>query len=163
MPLVTVAALVQVTLLSQVSLLGAQPDLVLLAVVAWGLLRGSAEAAVWAFFGGLLLDLLSGGPLGAVTLSLLVVAFVAGRQWGRELGSPFLQLVLLALGLCFAYHFLLLLILSWTGLSVGWAYNLLHVAAPSALLNGVLAPIVYQPLAWLDRRTRPEGLTFDGA
>jgi len=158
-----VAALVQVTLLSQVSLLGAQPDLVLLAIVAWGLLRGSAEAMVWAFFGGLLLDLFSGGPLGAMTLALLVAAFVAGRRWGRELGSSFLQLILLALGLCFAYHVLLLLILSWTGLSVDWAHNLSHVAAPSALLNAVLAPVVYQPLTWLDRRTRLEGLTFDGA
>jgi rod shape-determining protein MreD len=118
---------------------------------------------IWAFVGGFVLDLLSGGPLGAMALALMVIAIVASRQWGRELGSVFVQLILLGLGLCFVYHFLLLLILSWSGYSVDWTFGLSRIAGPSAILNALLIPFVYQPLAWLDRRSRPEGLTFDGA
>jgi rod shape-determining protein MreD len=147
----------------RLSVLGGRPNLIILAVIAWALRRGSAEGAVWGFMGGLLLDLFSGGPLGAMSLSLLVIGSVAGRRWGQQLGSTFLQIVLLALGLCFAYHVLLLLILGWTGVPVYWTYSLQRVAAPSAILNALLAPLVYVPLVWLDRRTRPEGLTFDGA
>ncbi len=154
-------ALTQNVVLTRVSILGGRPDLVFLAVVLWALLRGSAEGMVWAFIGGMVLDLFSGGPMGGITLSLLLVAFLAGRQWGRELGSVTLQLVLLALVLCFLYHVLLLLILGWTGYPVDWGYDLARVAAPSAVLNAVLAPFIYRPLVWLDRRTRPEGLTFD--
>jgi rod shape-determining protein MreD len=159
--LLTLCALVQDVVLTRVSLFGGQPNLVFLAVVSWGLLRGSAEGMIWAFIGGMVLDLFSGGPMGSITLALLLVAFVVGRQWGRELGSLTLQLVILALILCFLYHVLLLLTLVWTAYPVDWAYSLTRVAAPSAVLNAVLAPFVYRPLAWLDRRTRPEGLTFD--
>jgi rod shape-determining protein MreD len=160
-PLVTAFALLQDVLLSRVSLLGARPDLLFLAVVCWALLRGSAEGVVWAFIGGLVLDLFSGGPMGGLTLAYVVVAFLAGRQWGRELGSAAFQSLLLGLGLCFLFHVLLLLVLTWAGHPVAWAHNLAAVAAPSAVLNGVLAPFAHWVLRWLDRRTRPEGLVFD--
>jgi len=159
----TIAALVQNVALARISLLGGRPDLVFLVVAGWAFLRGPAEGAVWAFIGGLLLDLFSGGPFGGFAFSLLVVAFFVGRQWGRELGSVVLQLVLLLLVACFSYHVLLLLVLGWAGHPIDWGYDLSRVAAPSAVLNAALAPFVYWPLAWLDRRTRPEGFTLDGA
>lgn len=162
-PLLTGVALLQDIVLARVSILGGRPDLVLLSVVAWATLRGSAEGIVWGFIGGLLLDLFSGGPMGGITLALLVVALLAGRQWGRELGPTSLRVFLVTLGLCFLYHVLLLLILTGTGRSVDWVYGLARVAAPSAVLNGALAPLVHYLFSILDRRTRPEGLTFDGA
>jgi len=158
----TMVALLQDVVFARFSLLGAKPDLVLMAVVVWALLRGSEEGMIWAFVGGFVLDLLSGGPLGAMSLSLMVISILASRQWGSELGSVFVQLILLGLGLCFLYHFLLLLTLGWSGYTVDWAYGLSRIAGPSAILNALLIPFVYQPLAWLDRRSRPEGLTFDG-
>lgn len=160
-PLVTAFALLQDVLLSRVSLLGARPDLLFLAVVCWALLRGSAEGVVWGFIGGLVLDLFSGGPMGGLTVAYTVVAFLAGRQWGRELGSASLQSFLLGLGLCFLFHLLILAVLSWAGHPVAWAEGLAQIGAPSAILNGALAPFVYWALRWLDRRTRPEGLVFD--
>jgi rod shape-determining protein MreD len=162
-PLLTGIALLQDIVLARVSILGGRPDLVLLSVIAWATLRGSAEGIVWGFIGGLLLDLFSGGPMGGITLPLLVIALLAGRRWGQELGPTGLRVFLVALGLCFLYHVLLLLILTGTGRLVDWAYGLSRVAAPSAVLNGVLAPVVHYLLSILDRRTRPEGLTFDGA
>lgn len=163
LPLLTVVALVQNVGLAQISLLGARPDLVFLVVVGWAFLRGSAEGSIWAFIGGILLDLFSSGPFGAIAFSLLLVTLFVGRRWGRELGSTFLQLFLLVLVACFAYHLLLLLTLTWTGYGVDWRYSLSHVAAPSAVLNAVLAPFIHWPLAWLDRRTKAEGFTLDGA
>lgn len=152
----------QSSALAGVSLFGARPDLVFLLVAGWAFLRGPAEGAVWAFIAGLLLDALSGGPFGGFTLALLVAAILVGQQWGRELGSTTFQLMLLALVACFLYHGLLLLTLSVTNYTVDWAHALSHVAAPSALINALLAPIMHQPLSWLDRRTRPEGFTLDG-
>lgn len=157
----TLIALIQEAALAPLSFIGARPDLVFLVVIAWGLLRGPAEGMVWAFIGGVVLDVFSGGPMGAITLPLLVVAFLVGQQWGKELGSVSLQLLLLALILNFLFHVILLVVLGWVGYPVEWLYSLSRIAAPSAVLNAVLAPFVYRPLAWLDRRTRPEGLTFD--
>ncbi|MEZ4636134.1 MAG: rod shape-determining protein MreD [Caldilineaceae bacterium] len=41
-----------------------RPDLVLLAVLAWTLFNGGYSGIVWAFVGGLWMDVLSGGPMG---------------------------------------------------------------------------------------------------
>ena len=162
-PLLILIALVQDVVLAPVSFLGARPDLLFLVIVLWSLLRGAGEGMIWAFIGGFLLDLLSGGPLGGFALSLILVALVAGRQWGSELGSALLQAMLIVLGLCFVYHVLLLLVLGWAGRSMDWAYGLARVAAPSSILNALLAPLVYTVLAWLDRRSRPVGISFDVA
>ncbi len=156
----TAAALAQSTALARVSLFGARPDLVFLLVAVWALLRGPVEGAVWAFIGGLLLDTLSGGPFGGFTLALLAAALLVGQQWGRELGSTTFQLILLVLVACFLSHIMLLLAMTATGYPVDWPYALAHIVGPSAVLNALLAPIVHVPLSWLDRRTRPEGITF---
>jgi rod shape-determining protein MreD len=162
-PLLLLVALIQDVVLAPVSFLGAYPDLLFLVIVVWSLLRGAGEGMIWAFIGGFTLDLLSGGPIGGFTLSLLLVALVAGRQWGSELGSALLQAALIVLALCFIYHVLLLLVLGWSGRSMDWAYGLARVAAPSSILNALLAPLIYVVLAWLDRKSRPEGISFDGA
>jgi len=158
LPLLTGVALVQSVLLSRINLWGARPDLMLLLVLIWAVVRGMEEGLMFAFIGGLILDLFSGGPLGATPLALLAVAFLAGQPLGRGLGSPGVRVLLLALAGSLVYHLVLLAVLAWSGRAVDWAFSLLRVAGPSVLLNGLLAPFVRQPLAWLERRTRREEL-----
>jgi rod shape-determining protein MreD len=149
-------ALVQTVLLAQVNVLGARPDLMVLVVLGWAIVRGTDQALVWAFIGGLIIDLLSGGPLGATVLALLVAAFIAGQPWGLGIGASFIRLVLLAFLSVMAYHAVLLTVLAWTGHTVSWIWAMTRVAVPSAVLNAVLVPFVQRPLAWLERRLRRE-------
>jgi rod shape-determining protein MreD len=152
-------ALTQTVLLAQVDLWGARPNLMLLVVLVWSVIRGVDEGMVWGFIGGLVVDLLSGGTLGATVLALLAVALLAGQPWGRGIGSPTIRLLLLAFVAVLAYHLILLMVLTfWTGYGVDWAWAILRVAGPSALLNTSLAPFVQRSLAWLERRTRQERL-----
>jgi rod shape-determining protein MreD len=118
------------------------------------------EALVWGFVGGLIVDLLSGGPLGANVLALVAVAFVAGQPVGQGIGSPVVRLVLLALPSAIVCHLILLAVLAYSGRAVDWGGALAQVAGPSALLNAVLAPFVERPLGWLERRTRREGFVL---
>ncbi len=143
-------------LLAQIDLWGARPDLVLLVVLVWASVRGVAEGAVWAFIGGLMVDLLSGGPLGATVLALLTAAFLAGQPWGRGIGSPTALLLVSTFIATFFYHVVLLFALAWTGYGVDWVEALLRVVGPSALLNALLAPFIQRPLIWLDRSVRQE-------
>ncbi len=148
--------MIQVVLLSQINLWGARPDLMLLVVLSWAVVRGMDEGLVWGFIGGLITDVLSGGPPGATVLALLAVAFLAGQPWGRGVGSSVIRLLLLALLCVIVYHLLLLAALAWTGYAVDWGWALLSVAGPSALLNASLSPFVQRPLDWLERRIRRE-------
>lgn len=157
-PLLTGLALAQTVWLSRVSLWGARPDLMLLTVLVWAVIRGMDEGMVWGLIGGLIVDLFSGGPLGATALALLAAAFLTGQPWGQGIGSPIMRLLLLAFAAGLVYHLVLLAVLAWTGYGVEWGPAILRVAGPSALLNAVLAPFVQRPLKWLERKMRRERL-----
>ena len=132
----------------------------LLVVLLWSLVRGVDEGLMWAFLGGLIVDVLSGGPLAGTAIALLAAAYLAGQSFGERLGSQALRsMILTALGTA-TYHLALLIVLDWTGHTVDWAFSLTRVTVPSVVLNGLLAPFLLQPLNWLERATRREGLVL---
>ena len=156
-PLLLFLALLQNAWLSGVELFGARPDLMFLVVLGWTIVRGVNEGMIWAFIGGLMIDLLSGGPVGAYVLALLAVAFVGHQQWGVGLGTPLVRVLLLSLVGSLAYHIVVLAVLTWTGHAIDWSYSFLQVTAPSVVLSVVLAPVVRRVLTWLAQRLGLEG------
>lgn len=95
-PLLLVAALLQSTTFTRLSVAGVKPDVVLLLVIISTLLYGGRLGVVWAFAGGLALDLFSGGPMGSSSLALMAAALVASL--GHRTLSRFNLFV--ALGAC---------------------------------------------------------------
>src|ERR1700748_611880 len=71
--------IVQSSILSLVDVLGGTPDLVLVALVAIALLRGSIFGAIAGFWAGLLLDMATLDTLGVTALLLTVAGFWIGR------------------------------------------------------------------------------------
>src|SRR5204862_1032889 len=65
LPMLIVAAVLQSTALSHVHFFGGTVDLILLMTLSWTLAGDWQGGVMWGFIGGLCLDLLSGGPLGA--------------------------------------------------------------------------------------------------
>jgi rod shape-determining protein MreD len=138
-PLLALLAVLQSTILSRILLLDGRPDLVLLAVVGWGLAGRSQESLVWAMVGGLFLDLLSGVPLGTTAIALVVVAYVVSFSEGRFWEAHFLMPLGVTLFASLFYHAFGLGVM----LLSGRALDLLTVGArvilPSTFLNLVLA------------------------
>jgi rod shape-determining protein MreD len=155
-PLLLSVALLQTTALPELTILGVKPELMLLTVLAWSLLRGVEEGLVWALLGGLALDLFSGGPLGASALALLIVSFLSGFTRGSVTRSSFLLPMGVALAGTLLYQGLFLLSIQLTRGSVPWIDSLLRVTLPSLPVNTLLMPVIFQALAWLDRRTGRE-------
>lgn len=77
-PLIAVACLFQATAAARIKIYGVKPDLVLLLVVVGALVYGARAGLLWAFFGGLGLDIFSGGPMGSSSLALMAAVLVAG-------------------------------------------------------------------------------------
>ncbi len=157
-------ALAEATVLPHWQVGGAQPDLTLLVVGAWSLRRGVEEGAIWAFFGGVGLDLLSGGPHAAAIFGLLAVSLILGidpstgigRTQTRPFGGNPLALIA-SVGLStLVFHLTLLAGLRLSARPVNWAAAGAGVIAPRVLFNLILIPFVYRALGWLDRRTRGE-------
>lgn len=82
-----VAALLNLTIGPLIRIGGAQPDFVLTAAILWTVLVGIDGGLVWAFVGGLLLDLLAPRPLGSTAFTLLIC--VGGAAVLARLTSQF--------------------------------------------------------------------------
>lgn len=152
--------MIQTTVFSRIDILGARPDLMLLVVLIWAVVRGLDEGLLWAFGGGLIVDLLSGGPLAGTALALLAAAFLAGQSLGEEVGSDSVRVTVLAAVGALTYHLVLLAVLAWTGHTVSWGFSLARVGAPSVVLNAMLAPVVLYPMSWLESATDREGVVL---
>jgi rod shape-determining protein MreD len=163
-PFLTLVALAEATVLPHLRVGNTQPDLMLLVVGAWSVRRGVEEGAVWAFIGGMALELLSAGPFSAVTFALLAVSLLwgvdpatgTGRRQGQGLGGNPLSLIVGTVLASLAFHVVLLAALQLTrdtGRPPDWLDAARRVIVPHTIFNLVLIPLVYQLLGWLDRRS----------
>ncbi len=112
--LLFVAAILQVSIFTQVHILGGVPDVLLVTLVAVALLRGSLIGAAGGFFAGVLVDTATLGQLGLTSLVLTIAGYWIGRYGettGRDRGhAPFTSVavitVLYAFGVLIV-HFVL--------------------------------------------------------
>lgn len=157
--LVTLAGLLQASVLPvlapQLAHLDVRPDVLVLLIISVTLADNLREATIWAFVGGLLLDLLSGLPLGVNAFCLLLVALLANL--GTR--SPFRALLVMPLGMAFVctlfYYLLLLSARTVLGQHFSWADALGGVVLPTALFNVALMPLIYSFVLWLTERCAP--------
>lgn len=150
--LLILLALLQATIVPAIPYVGIRPDLVLLLVLAWTMVRGTTEGAVAAFVGGLAMDVFSPLPLGSHALAMLLT--IAPVGW---MGAPFYRGNLaFPIGGAFLatllYNVLLLLLSRLFGQEVVWAGLLWRVALPMALIVATLMPLIYWALDRIDRR-----------
>jgi rod shape-determining protein MreD len=112
--IVFLAAILQVSVFSSVTILNGTPDLLLVTIICVALLRGPIIGAAAGFWGGLLLDVANLTTLGVTSLLLLIAGYWTGR-YGETTGrdrahAPFLSVAVItflyALG-SLAFHFVL--------------------------------------------------------
>jgi len=147
--IVAAAALIQATLVARVRFLGACPNLLLVVVVSWALLRGVAAALPVAFVSGLLFDLLAGLPLGASSLGLMATTFLAGLGTRRVFSSNVIWPAVLVALATPIYACFVLVALQLTGPALDWSTMALKVIAPELVLNVLLTLLVYPALRWM--------------
>jgi rod shape-determining protein MreD len=143
------AAIVQTTVGPALGLWGSAPNGVLVLVVCWGLVRGSEEGMAWGVLGGLAVGLLSGAPLGAHSLVLAVIGFLAGLGQSSPFGSR-LFVSLVAVGAATVLEAVgMALILRVSGWPIVLSPALTGVVVPAMIVNAVLTPFCYWLIAHL--------------
>lgn len=151
-PTMALLALLQSTILGYPLLLEGRPDLVLLAVIGWGLTGRTTETIVLAFIGGLFLDLFTAMPFGVNALAMVVVAFIVtlfeGRIWEANLLTP----LAIALITSFVYFGIMVGVVFIMGRPIDLTTAVRRVILPSMFLNLVLVLPVTQAAAALARR-----------
>lgn len=155
-----VLAILQSTVMPRITVLGVHPDLMLLAVTSWSLLRGAQEGMLWALIGGIAVDLISGAPFGVVTLSLLVVSFLSSlgqrNVFRLDLLIPIITIPLATL----VYNTIMLALLWALQWPTDWGAGFVRVILPAMLVNTISMPLVYLALRTLDRRVGREVMAW---
>ena len=150
--LLTVAVLLQVTVVVDVRVVGGTPSLPVVVVVAVALLRGPVVGALAGFYGGFLADALGAGLVGASALILVLVGYASGA-WGESVNdrAALRPLVLVAaMSVLADLGSLTVAILVGTGPAIGT--TLFAGAIPAAMVNLLLAIAVYPLVRRLLRR-----------
>ncbi|MBL7202215.1 MAG: rod shape-determining protein MreD [Anaerolineae bacterium] len=146
-------AVLQSTVMPRIHILGVHPDLMLMVVTSWSLLRGSEEGMLWALIGGAIVDLFSAAPFGVCTLSLLIVSFLSGLGERHIFRFDLLIPILVIPVVSLVYGGLTLVLLRVLGWTAGWRDSLTQVLLPFSLVNTLLMPLVYLIMRTLYRRT----------
>jgi rod shape-determining protein MreD len=159
-PLLLLIAVVQTSAMPHLRLWGVFPDLPLIVVVSWGLLRGAKEGLVWGLIAGVCVDLLSGAPAGAATVSLGAVGLLAGLTQRTPLRAQLLLPVVVMLAATLVYGIFFLVALQVSSRPVIWGETLVRVILPLSALNLLVLPVVYWPLRSIHRRLGREAMEW---
>ncbi len=157
-PVLGALVIFQSAVISRISLLQGTADLVLLALIAWALQPQVHTAWRWTLIGGVLVNLLSGLPLGIPLLGYLTATGLAlvlrKRVW---------QVPMLAMLVATVVGTLLSLTISWTALRITGVplpvfQSFYLVVLPSILLNLLLALPFYTLAGDLAKWLYPQDL-----
>ena len=135
LPLVFLVALVEASVLPLFRVAGLQPNLLLVLLVVWLVVRGPNEAFVLIPAGGLSLGLVDGAPLGTALLALAPVAMLQEVRGARLSEGGLSIAIVFTLTMTVVYHLVYLLVFTVQGEAGSWAAALGRVVIPTAFLN----------------------------
>ena len=138
--LLTFAALLQSVLGPSLPLVRGRPDLVLVVVLAWALLRGSGEGAAVGFLGGLLLDSVTYTPFGINTALFGLLGYATGLPEVSGYRGNIPYFVGVSVIATLVYHTLYFLSLQALGNNMPPIIETYAAALPAAILNSILVP-----------------------
>ncbi len=148
LPLLVLAAIIQVTFVPQIRLLGGEPNFVMLLVISYVVRARLEESVAWAFIGGILLDLMTSLPTGASVLSLLLIVILIDQIRLQLAGVGFLAVIGLVIAGTLTMQFVALALTILSGYNVRLFETLSYVVLPSIVYNLV----TIWPVYWFVRR-----------
>lgn len=154
LPVMIILLVIQTAILPRLPIWGVVPQLMLVAAVAWGLLEGLEEGALWGFVAGLLTDMFSIAPLGTSALAFMVTVITVALLYRTLPINRFILPVILSVVATLIWLFVYLLLLRLLGMGGHWdtVVNLPRLL----VLQGVLILPFYWFFYGLLRALRPQ-------
>jgi len=152
--LVIFAALLEASVLPLFRVDGLQPNLTLVLLVAWLIIRGPEEAYVLIPLGGIFLGLVDAALMGTALLALAPVAILQEVRGGQLNEKGLLMATVFTLIMSLVYQYTYLLVFTLQGEAGSWAQATTSVILPTTLINlAVLLPL-YAVFAFLNPQSR---------
>jgi len=142
--IIVIVLLIQLTLINSITILGLKPDLLMVVVVVFSLLKGEKEGTISGFASGLLQDIFSTGLLGINALAKTVIGFICGILKEKIFHEHILFIIpVITFIASFMQNILIFLLLSAFGIEYNLAWSLKQVALPEALYSSLLSPFIF--------------------
>ena len=143
LPLVILLALIEAAVLPMFRFYGLQPNLVLVLLVAWLMLRGPGEGFVFITFGGFVLGFFDGAPMGTALIAMAPM-FVLHEAIGSQLreGGIVLTIVFMVIA-TISFHLVYLAVFTINGQNGSWLEAMIRIVVPTAFVNVVVLLPVY--------------------
>jgi len=142
--IIVVALLIQLTLINSITILGLKPDLIMVVVVIFSLLKGEKEGTISGFASGLLQDIFSTGLLGINALVKTVIGFTCGILREKIFHEHILFLIpVITFIASFIQSILIFFLLRTFGIEYNLIWSLKQVALPEALYSSLLSPFIF--------------------
>lgn len=154
-PILALAAALQASILPLISLQGGGPNLVLLIVLAWSINTNLRQGILWAFVGGMMLDLLSALPVGTSSIPLLILVFAVSGLGQQVYRIGFLLLAGLTVSGTVLQQFTQMVLMIMLGYRVLFVQNITYIVVPTMIYNLLLILPVYLFVRRIQRRVLP--------
>ena len=142
--IIVVALLIQLTLINSITILGLKPDLIMIVVVVFSLMKGEKEGTISGFASGLLQDIFSIGLLGINAFAKTVIGFTCGLLKEKVFHEHILFLIpVITFIASLIQSILIFLLLRAFGIEYSLAWSLKQVALPEALYSSLLSPFIF--------------------
>jgi len=142
--IIVVALVIQLTLINSVAILGLKPDLIMVVVVVFSLLKGEKEGAISGFASGLLQDIFSTSLLGINALVKTVIGFTCGILKEKIFHEHILFIIpVITFISSFIQSILISLLFRAFGIEYNLAWSLKQIVLPEALYSSLLSPFIF--------------------
>jgi rod shape-determining protein MreD len=142
-PILGLALVLQMAIVSRLSLLAGSADLVFLVVVAWSLQERAESAWLWSLLAGVMVGAASGLPMAVTVVAYLGTTALARLVLRRVWETPILALFAVVFIGTLLYGGLILVVTSFAGGNYPAADAFSLIILPGILLNCVLALPIY--------------------
>jgi len=141
--------IIQSTLFSFLQIMGTQPDTLIMLVTGFSLLDSSGIGIIAGLAGGLIQDIMYGGPLGLNAVQYMIIAYLIGLLRDKIfVGKVFVPAVA-AFCSTIIRGLMMMGYLYFTRSEIPMSYGFTLVILPEAVYTAVLMPVVFYFLSIL--------------
>lgn len=151
-PVMAVLTIVQTTVLPRFALFDVNPSLPFLFALAWSLISNVEEGVIWAFIGGLFMDIFTIAPVGGLSLTYTIAVFAVSLIVDLLPANRIIFPVLIAVVATTLQQLLYLLYLRIFGISVD---GTLITLIQTVIVQAILIIPIYGLMYLVKRTVRP--------
>jgi rod shape-determining protein MreD len=152
--LVVLSALVEASVLPLFRVQGLQPNLTLVLLMTWLIVRGAEEAYVLIPVGGIFLGLVDGALMGTALLALAPVAILQEVRGAQLNERGLIMAVAFTIIMSLVYNYTYLLVFTLQGEAGSWLEAASRVIIPTTFMNVAILLPLYLGFLWLNPQVR---------